>query len=40
MRYARNVLTAAALTYIAALAQAMAQVMYYVYLLSGRRRRR
>ena len=40
MRYARNVLTAAALTYIAALAQALAQVMYYVYLLSGRRRRR
>jgi hypothetical protein len=40
MRYARNVLTAAALTYIAALIQALAQVMYYVYLLSGRRRRR
>jgi len=40
MRYARNVLSAAALTYVAALAQAMAQVMYYVYLLSGRRRRR
>ena len=40
MRYARNVLTAAALTYIAALAQALSQVMYYVYLLSGRRRRR
>jgi Zn-dependent membrane protease YugP len=40
MKYARNVLTAAALTYIAALAQALAQVMYFVYLLSGRRRRR
>jgi Zn-dependent membrane protease YugP len=40
MRYARNVLTAASLTYIAALAQAVAQVMYYVYLLGGRRRRR
>jgi Zn-dependent membrane protease YugP len=40
MRYARNVLTAASLTYVAALAQALAQVMYYVYLLSGRRRRR
>jgi Zn-dependent membrane protease YugP len=40
MGYARNVLYAAALTYIAALAQALAQVMYYVFLLSGRRRRR
>ncbi|MBN1579158.1 MAG: zinc metallopeptidase [Anaerolineae bacterium] len=40
MRYARNVLTAASLTYIAALAQAVGQVMYYVYILSGRRRRR
>lgn len=40
MGYVRNVLTAAALTYVAALAQAIAQVMYYVYLLSGRRRRR
>ena len=40
MGYARNVLTAAALTYIAALAQALAQVLYFVYLLSGRRRRR
>jgi Zn-dependent membrane protease YugP len=40
MRYARNVLTAAALTYIAALAQALAQVMYFVYMMSGRRRRR
>jgi Zn-dependent membrane protease YugP len=40
MSYARNVLYAAALTYVAALAQALAQVMYYVFLLSGRRRRR
>jgi Zn-dependent membrane protease YugP len=40
MGYARNVLTAAALTYVAALIQAVAQVMYFVYLLSGRRRRR
>ncbi len=40
MRYARGVLTAAALTYVAALAQALAQVLYYVYLLSGSRRRR
>lgn len=37
---ARNVLNAAALTYIAALAQALAQIMYYVYLLGGSRRRR
>jgi Zn-dependent membrane protease YugP len=40
MRYARNVLTAAALTYVAALAQALAQLMYLVYLLGGRRQRR
>ncbi len=40
MHYARNVLTAASLTYITVLAQALAQVMYYVYLLGGRRRRR
>jgi Zn-dependent membrane protease YugP len=40
MRYARNVLTAAALTYVAALAQALGQVMYYVFLLNRRRRRR
>ena len=38
---ARNVLYAAALTYIAALAQALAQVLYYVFILSrGRSRRR
>ena len=40
MGVARGVLRAAALTYVAALAQALAQVLYYVYLLSGRRRRR
>jgi Zn-dependent membrane protease YugP len=40
MGYARNVLTAAALTYVAALVQAVAQVLYFVYRLSGRRRRR
>jgi Zn-dependent membrane protease YugP len=40
MKYARNVLRAAALTYVAALAQSLAQVMYFVYLLSGSRRRR
>jgi Zn-dependent membrane protease YugP len=40
MGYARRVLRAAALTYIAALAQALAQVLYYVFLLRGRRRRR
>jgi uncharacterized protein len=40
MGYARNVLSAAALTYIAALAQALAQVMYYVFMLSGGRSRR
>jgi Zn-dependent membrane protease YugP len=40
MGIARNVLTAAALTYVAALAQALGQIMYYVFLLSGRRRRR
>ena len=38
---ARNVLYAAALTYIASLAQSVAQVMYYVFMLSrGRSRRR
>ena len=41
MGVARNVLYAAALTYIAALAQALAQVLYYVFILSrGRSRRR
>ena len=40
MPYARNVLTAAALTYVAALAQSLAQLMYLVYVLGGSRRRR
>ena len=40
MRFARNVLTAAALTYVAALAQAIGQVLYFVFLLTGGRRRR
>ena len=40
MGVARGVLRAAALTYVAALAQAIGQVLYYVYLLRGRRRRR
>lgn len=40
MRYARRVLSAAALTYVAALAQAVGQVLYFVVLLSGGRRRR
>jgi Zn-dependent membrane protease YugP len=41
MGVARNVLSAAALTYIAQLAQALSQVMYYVFILSrGRSRRR
>jgi Zn-dependent membrane protease YugP len=41
MGIARNVLNAAALTYIAALAQSLATVMYYVFRLSrGRSRRR
>jgi Zn-dependent membrane protease YugP len=40
MKYARNVLTAAALTYVAALAQALGQVLYFVFLVSGGRRRR
>jgi Zn-dependent membrane protease YugP len=40
MVYARRVLSAAALTYIAALAQAVGQVLYFVFLLSGSRRRR
>ena len=39
MRGARAVLTAAALTYIAALLQALAQLLYYVMLASGGRSR-
>ncbi len=37
---AKRVLTAAALTYVAALAQAVSTMLYYVMLLSGGRRRR
>ncbi len=40
MRYARNVLYAAALSYIALLLQAVGQVFYYVYRLNRGRRRR
>jgi Zn-dependent membrane protease YugP len=40
MGTARAVLRAAAWTYVAALAVAVAQVLYYVYLLGGRRRKR
>ncbi len=37
-RKARRVLTAAAMTYVAALAQAVSTLLYYVFLLGGRRR--
>ena len=40
MRYARNVLYAAALSYVAGLLQAVGQVLYYVYRLNRGRRRR
>jgi len=40
LRGARAVLSAAALTYVAALAQAVSTLLYYVFLLSGNRRRR
>lgn len=40
MRYARNVLRGAALTYVAALAQALGQLLYFLMMLSGSRRRR
>ena len=36
---ARAVLTAAALTYVAAVAQALSTLLYYIFLLSGSRRR-
>jgi len=36
---ARSVLTAAALTYVAAMMMALLQLLYYVFLASGRRRR-
>jgi uncharacterized protein len=38
-RGARSVLSAAALTYVAAVAQAISTLLYYVFLLSGSRRR-
>lgn len=38
-KQARRVLTAAALTYVAALAQAISTLLYYVFLLGGGRRR-
>jgi Zn-dependent membrane protease YugP len=39
LRGTRDVLNAAALTYVAGLAQALAQLLYYAFLLSGARRR-
>ena len=38
-RGVKSVLSAAALTYVAAVAQALSQLLYYVFLLSGMRRR-
>jgi Zn-dependent membrane protease YugP len=40
MRGARQMLSAAALTYVAALAQALSTMLYYISLLGGGRRRR
>jgi len=40
LRGARKMLSAAALTYVAALAQALSTMLYYISLLSGGRRRR
>jgi hypothetical protein len=40
MKGAKKVLDAAALTYVAALAQALSTLLYYVFLLTGSRRRR
>jgi hypothetical protein len=40
IRNARSVLSAAALTYVAALAQAISTMLYYLFILGGRRRRR
>lgn len=40
LRGARQMLSAAALTYVAALAQALSTMLYYISLLSGGRRRR
>ena len=39
MAGAKKVLDAAALTYVAALAQALSTLLYYVFLLTGSRRR-
>jgi len=39
-RGARKMLNAAALTYVAALAQAVSTLLYYVFILGGRGRRR
>lgn len=40
LRGARQMLSAAALTYVAALAQAISTMLYYIFLLRGNRRRR
>ncbi len=40
LKGARKVLRAAALTYVAALAQSLSTLLYYIFLLSGGRRRR
>ncbi len=40
LKGARSVLSAAALTYVAALAQAVSTMLYYLFLLGGRRSRR
>ena len=39
LREARSVLSAAALTYVAAVAQALSTLLYYIFLLTGSRRR-
>ncbi|MGQ9583908.1 MAG: zinc metallopeptidase [Anaerolineae bacterium] len=39
LKHAKKVLDAAALTYVAALAQSLSTLLYYVFLLSGMRRR-
>jgi Zn-dependent membrane protease YugP len=40
LKGARRVLSAAALTYVAALAQSLSTMLYYVFILRGQRRRR
>ena len=40
LKEARSVLSAAALTYVAAVAQALSTLLYYIFLLTGSRRRR